>query len=80
MNTVAAALAGCYGVFVNTDTYTVGMQKEIFTGIKIYEVAKRTASMRHLIWSNLDYGSKVRLIHKALKMLDHTDIYLAWRL
>ena len=56
---VAAALDGCYGAWVNTDTYTVGEQKEIYAGIKIYETARRTKSARHYIWSNLDYGSKV---------------------
>lgn len=56
-----AALEGCYGAWVNTDTYTVGEQKEIYAGIKIYETARRTSAARHLIWSNLDYGSKVCL-------------------
>jgi hypothetical protein len=59
LESVAAALDGCYGAWVNTDTYTVGEQKEIFAGIKIYETARRTPAARHLIWSNLDYGSKV---------------------
>ncbi|KAF8240875.1 nmrA-family protein [Tricholoma matsutake] len=56
---IAAALDGCYGAWVNTDTYTVGQQKEIFAGIKIYETARRTKTFRHLIWSGLDYGSKL---------------------
>lgn len=57
-----AAFDGCYGAFVNTDTYTVGEQKEIYAGIKIYETARRTPAARHLIWSSLDYGSKVSYI------------------
>ena len=56
---VAVAMKGCYAVFVNTDTYTVGARRELFSAIKIYEAAKRTPTMRHFIWSGLDYGSKV---------------------
>ncbi|KAG6915385.1 hypothetical protein DXG01_011757 [Tephrocybe rancida] len=56
---VAAALEGCYGAWVNTDTYTVGEEREIYAGIKIYETARRSSATRHLIWSNLDYGSKL---------------------
>lgn len=50
---------GCYGAFINTDTYTVGEEKEIWAAIKLYETARRTPSMRHWVFSNLDYGSKV---------------------
>lgn len=50
---------GCYGAFINTDTYTVGEEREIWSAIKLYETARRTPSMRHWIFSNLDYGSKV---------------------
>ncbi|KAI5894447.1 NAD(P)-binding protein [Schizophyllum commune H4-8] len=56
---VAAAMEDCYAVFVNTDTYTVGARRELFSAIKIYEAARRTATMRHLIWSGLDYGLKL---------------------
>jgi hypothetical protein len=59
---VAAALEGCYGAWINTDTYTVGQEKEIWAGIKIYETARRTNAARHLIWSNLDYGTKGSLM------------------
>lgn len=52
-------MKGCYAVFVNTDTYTVGARRELFSAIKIYEAAKRTPTMRLFIWSGLDYGSKV---------------------
>ncbi|KAL1687240.1 hypothetical protein GGG16DRAFT_105198 [Schizophyllum commune] len=56
---VAAAMKDCYAVFVNTDTYTVGARKELFSAIKIYEAARQTPTMRHFIWSGLDYGSKL---------------------
>ena len=59
LEAVSAALEGCYGAWVNTDTYTVGEEKEIWAGIKIYEAMRRSKAARHLIWSNLDYGSKL---------------------
>ncbi|KAJ3862611.1 NAD(P)-binding protein [Lentinula novae-zelandiae] len=58
LETVAAALEGCYGVFVNTDTFSVGQQKEIYLVIKMFEQAHRVPQMKHFIWSGLDYGSK----------------------
>ena len=56
-----AALKGVYGAWVNTDGFTVGEQKEIYAGIRSFELAKQTASMRHYVWSSLDYGLKVSL-------------------
>ena len=53
---VKAALKGVYGAWVNTDGFTVGEQKEIYAGMKIFELAKAEASVRHYIWSNLDYS------------------------
>ncbi|KAJ8523437.1 hypothetical protein ONZ45_g84 [Pleurotus djamor] len=55
---VAAAFEGVYGAWVNTDGFTVGEQKEIYAGLLIFEIAKRTPSVRHYIWSNLDYVTK----------------------
>jgi hypothetical protein len=60
MNAAKQFMSGCYGAYINTDSYTVGEEKEIWAAIKLYEIARRTPSMRHWIWSNLDYGSKVR--------------------
>ncbi|KAG6850017.1 hypothetical protein H0H93_002466 [Arthromyces matolae] len=68
---VGAALQGCYGAWVNTDTYTVGEEKEIWAGIKIYEAARRASTMRHLIWSNLDYGSKLGNYNPIYKAEHH---------
>jgi len=81
LGTVAAAFDGCYGAWVNIDTYTVGEQKEIYTGIKFYEAARRTKAARHMIWSNLDYGSKVGSMFAICKLGIYSDpIRLAWKL
>ena len=45
-----------YGAWVNTDGFTVGEQKEIYAGMKIFEIAKAEGGVRHYIWSNLDYS------------------------
>ncbi|CAL1716918.1 unnamed protein product [Somion occarium] len=55
---VLHALQGAYGAFVNTDGLTVGEQKEVFSGIRIFELAKQVGSLKHYVWSNLEYVSK----------------------
>ncbi|KAI0252116.1 NAD-P-binding protein [Lactifluus subvellereus] len=55
---VAAALDGVYGAWINIDGFTVGEQREIYAGIRIFELAKQTKSLRHYIWSSLDYNLK----------------------
>ena len=57
--TISAAMQGVWGVWVNTDGFTIGEQKELFAGMRIFEIAKRAGSVRHYVWSNLDYASKV---------------------
>jgi len=59
LNSIAAALEGCYGVFANTDTWAVGGQIEIYAAIKMFEQAHRVSQMRHFVWSGLDYSSKL---------------------
>lgn len=56
---VARALAGVYGAWVNTDGFTVGEAKEVWAGIRIFELAKQDGGVRHYVWSSLDYASKV---------------------
>ncbi|PSS36775.1 hypothetical protein PHLCEN_2v1406 [Hermanssonia centrifuga] len=56
---VESAMQGAYGAWVNIDGFTVGEQKEIYTGMRIFEIAKQAESMRHYIWSNLDYAFKL---------------------
>ncbi|KAG6900125.1 hypothetical protein C0993_002660 [Termitomyces sp. T159_Od127] len=70
-STVAAALEGCYGAWINTDTKTVGEEREIYSGIKIFETSRRTSTMRHFIWSNLDYGSKLGHYNPIYKTEHH---------
>jgi uncharacterized protein YbjT (DUF2867 family) len=38
---VAAALDGAYGTWVNIDGFTVGEQREIYAGMRIFELASR---------------------------------------
>ncbi|KAH9038371.1 NAD-P-binding protein [Lactarius pseudohatsudake] len=55
---VAAALDGAYGAWINIDGFTVGEQREIYAGLRIFELAKQTKSLRHYVWSGLDYNLK----------------------
>ena len=56
---VASALRGAYGAFVNTDSFTVGEEEETWTGIRIFELAKQ-AGVKHYVWSSLEYIGGVR--------------------
>lgn len=56
--TVENALTGVWGVYVNTDGFTVGEQAEIYYGMRIFELAVRVGTLKHYVWSNLDYGLK----------------------
>jgi hypothetical protein len=56
---VATALRGAYGAFVNTDGGTVGDQKEMYAGMRIFETAKASGTLRHYIWSSTCYTLKV---------------------
>lgn len=53
------ALEGVYGVFVNTDTFTIGEQREIYANMRIFEIAKQTMSLRHYVFSGLGYALKI---------------------
>ncbi|KZS88424.1 NAD(P)-binding protein [Sistotremastrum niveocremeum HHB9708] len=57
---VFKALEGCYGAYVNTDGFTEGEQTEIYAGLRIFELAKQRGTLKHYVWSNLDYSHKVR--------------------
>ena len=52
-------MQGVYGAWVNTDSFTVGEQKEVLLGMRIFEIAKQVKTVRHWIWSSLDYVNKV---------------------
>ncbi|KAF7374914.1 NmrA domain-containing protein [Mycena sanguinolenta] len=56
---VSKALNGVYGVYVNTDGFTVGEIREIYAGMLIFEAAKKTKSLRHYVWSSVPYASKL---------------------
>ena len=62
LSSVAAALEGVYGVFVNTDSDTLGEQLETYTGIRIFELATTVKTIRHYVWSSLDYIWRVRVV------------------
>ena len=62
---VLAALQGVYGVWVNTDGFTVGEAKEMHAGMRIFELAKLAKTVRHYVWSNLTYYTKVDPIHRV---------------
>lgn len=55
---VYAALEGVWGAWVNTDGFTVGEVKELYAGMRIFELAKQVGTVRHYVWSNLDYSFK----------------------
>lgn len=72
--TVSKYMKDAYGVFVNTDFFTVGDEGETYGGIRLFEFAKY-AGVRHFIWSNLDYGSKVCLTFASISICVLTDLY-----
>jgi len=69
---VRAALQGAYGAWVNTDGFTVGEQKEVWVGIRIFEIAKEVETLRHYVWSSLDYALK-RGNYSPVYKCDHYD-------
>ena len=58
-----AALDGCYGAYVNTDSFMIGEFKETFYGMRIFEIAKQTKSLRHYIWSSLEPAFRVSVAY-----------------
>ena len=56
---VKKSLVGVYGVWNNTDGFTIPIAQEIQAGIRIFEIAKTLGTVKHYIWSNLDYTLKV---------------------
>ena len=59
LSTMLKALTGVYGAWINTDSFTIGEEKEMYLGMRIFELAKLAGTVRHYIWSNLDYALKV---------------------
>lgn len=48
-----AAARDSYGVFLNTDSFTIGEVAETYWGIRLYESAVKS-HVKHVIWSGLD--------------------------
>ncbi|KAI0324053.1 hypothetical protein GY45DRAFT_1349597 [Cubamyces sp. BRFM 1775] len=48
--------ARAYGAFVNTDSLTIGEEKQVYTGMRIFELVKRLGTLKHYVWSGLDYS------------------------
>ena len=69
---IAAALKGVHGVFVNTDSWTVSEAQEVFLGIRIFELAKEAGTVRHYVWSSLDNVFKVRMTLLLLAAFTHS--------
>ena len=53
--TVKAALQDCYGVFVNTDGFTVNERDELWAGVRIFEIANAVPTLRHFVYGSIDY-------------------------
>jgi hypothetical protein len=49
---------GVYGVFANTNGFAIGQAKEIFWGIRMYEIAAG-CGVQHFVWGGLPYASKL---------------------
>lgn len=60
-------LEGVYDVYVNTDSVTLGEAKEIFIGMRIFELAKQVGTVQHYVWSGLGYTYEVCrcLVHRS---------------
>ena len=72
---VLSALDGVWGVWNNTDDFTVGEAKEVFAGIRIFELSKQVKTVRHYVWSNLDYSFKVSGIAiGCATYTEHTEV------
>jgi hypothetical protein len=74
--TVANAMNGAYGAWVNTDGFTVGEMRETYCGMRIFEIAKQSPSMRHFVYSSLDYSTKVCC---QIRLTDRYTKFLAFR-
>ncbi|EIM84006.1 nmrA-family protein [Stereum hirsutum FP-91666 SS1] len=58
LDSMEAALTGVYGAWINIDTFTVGEMKEMWSAMRIYELAKKVG-VKHFVWSSLEYITKI---------------------
>ncbi|RDX42240.1 NAD-P-binding protein [Lentinus brumalis] len=70
-SSVLAALEGAYGAFVNTDSFTLGEEKEIFISMRIFELAKQIGTLQHYVYSGLDYSYKLGGYSPAYRCVHH---------
>jgi hypothetical protein len=61
LESVSRALQGVYGAYVNTDGFTVGEKEETYLALRIFELAKQTGTVKHYVWSSLDYMHKASM-------------------
>lgn len=47
---------------MNTDGFSVGEKDETYLGLRIFELAKQTGTVKHYVWSSLDYMYKARIV------------------
>lgn len=64
------AFEGVDLAFVNTNGFALGEMKEIYWGIRIFEIAAR-AGVKHYIWGGLDYVSRKSGYDPAVKVGHH---------
>jgi len=53
---------------VNTDGFTVGEKEETYLALRIFELAKQTGTVKHYVWSSLDYMHKASVVTSAVAM------------
>ncbi|KAJ6531682.1 NAD(P)-binding protein [Mycena vulgaris] len=63
---VTKALDGVYGAWVNTDGFTVGEMEEIYAGMRIFELAKRTPNLRY-VFKKAGYDPEYKTDHMDAK-------------
>ena len=66
-------MEGAYGAWVNTDGFTIGEQKELYAGMRIFELAKAAKTVKHYVWSSLDYGFKVVSIFRLIAAMTYLE-------
>lgn len=57
-DTLRKAFTGVDYAFVNTNGFAIGQAKEIYWGIRMYEIAAG-CGVKHFLWAGLEYGSKL---------------------
>lgn len=55
-DTLRAAFAGVWGAFVNLDGFNAGEKTELYWGIRAYELAIESGTVRFYVFGNLDYA------------------------